>query len=186
MRNKGGTGDGVHTDQRSHNHCDCTDGHCSSHVVASCVFVLLVPSIISTSPSSSTRASLVSSVKTHLATLPSQGEQLRTGKSDVYQQPIAGLTLLALRRIIRAAPRVNVDFSSRCGAPFPSVSPPITRPADHRRQGHPHQYLPQCLLPHALLLGSRKIPTPQFFAQKQHDEEHEHTSISTPQSEQRK
>ena len=37
-------------------------------------------------------ASLVSPVKTHLATLPSQGGPLRTGKSDVYQQPIAGLT----------------------------------------------------------------------------------------------
>ena len=34
----------------------------------------------------------MSSVKTHLATLPLQGELHRTGKSDVYQQPIAGLS----------------------------------------------------------------------------------------------
>ena len=56
-------------------------------------------------------------------TLP---EQLRTGKNDVYQQPIAGLTLLALCCTIGAAPRVNVDFPSRCGAQFPSVSHPMT------------------------------------------------------------
>ena len=160
-------GDGVHTDQRSHNHCDCTDGHCSSHNVASCVFVLLVPtpitrrrwrvpSTMSTSPSSSARASLVSLVKTHLATLPSQGRQLRTGKSDVYQQPIAGLTLLAFCCPIGAAPRVNVDFTSRCGAPFPSVSHSITRPADHRRQGHAHGSPHQALLP-----GSRREYIPQ-------------------------
>ena len=47
---------------------------------------------MSTSSSSSTWASLVSYVKTHLTTLPPQGEQLRTGKSDVYQQPIASLS----------------------------------------------------------------------------------------------
>ena len=47
-----------------------------------------------TSSSSSGRASLVSSVKTYLTNLPSQGRQLRTGKSDVYQQPIAGLDLV--------------------------------------------------------------------------------------------
>ena len=44
-----------------------------------------------TTSSSSGRASLVSSVKTYLTNLPSQGRQLRTSKSDVYQQPIAGL-----------------------------------------------------------------------------------------------
>ena len=54
-------------------------------------------------------------VKTHLTMLHSQGWQLRTGKSDVCQQPIAGLTLLVLPN--GAAPRVNVD----CGAVFPSV-----------------------------------------------------------------
>ena len=37
MRNKDDMDDGVPTDQRSHNHCDCTDCHCSSHSVASCV-----------------------------------------------------------------------------------------------------------------------------------------------------
>ena len=47
---------------------------------------------MSTSSSSSTWASLVSSVKTHLTKLLSQGRQLRTGKSDVYQQPIASLS----------------------------------------------------------------------------------------------
>ena len=86
--NKDDMGDGVPTDQLSHNHCDCTDSHCRNHIVASCVFVLLgptaitrrrrrVPSTMSTSPSSSTRASLVSlvntrSVKTHFARPPSQ------------------------------------------------------------------------------------------------------------------
>ena len=114
-------GDGAPTDQQSHNHCDCTDGHCSDHIVASCVLVPLVPTLItrrrrrvpstmSTSRSSSARASLVSPVKTRLTTLPSEGGQLRTGKSDVHQQPIAGLTLLALCCPIGAAARVNVDF----------------------------------------------------------------------------
>ena len=154
-RNKDDMGDGVPT---WHTHCDCTDSHCTSHIVASCVFVLLVSTLItrrrrrvlstmSTAPSSSARASFVSHVKTHLTTFSSQGRQLRTGRSDVYQQPIAGLTLLALWCPIGAAPRVNVDFSSRCGAPFFSVSHTITRPADHRRQGHAHGSLPQCLLP---------------------------------------
>ena len=73
-----------------------------------------VPSTMSTSPSSSARASLVSPVKTHLATLPSQGGQLRTGKSDVYQQPTAFLILLALCCSIETAPRGNVDFLSPC------------------------------------------------------------------------
>ena len=38
------------------------------------------------------RASFVSSVQTYLTHLPSQGRQLRRGKSDVYQQPIACLS----------------------------------------------------------------------------------------------
>ena len=29
-------GDGVPTDQQSHNHCDCTGGHSSNYIVASC------------------------------------------------------------------------------------------------------------------------------------------------------
>ena len=36
-RNKDDKGVGVPTDQLSHNHCDCTDGHCNSHIIASCV-----------------------------------------------------------------------------------------------------------------------------------------------------
>ena len=49
--NKDDMGDGVPTDQLLHNHCDCTDSHCNSHIVTSCVFVLpFVPSPI-TSPS---------------------------------------------------------------------------------------------------------------------------------------
>ena len=32
-RNKDDMGDGVPTDQLSHNHCDCTDSHCNSHIV---------------------------------------------------------------------------------------------------------------------------------------------------------
>ena len=70
-RIKDDMGDGVPTDQLSHKHCDCADSHCKSHIVASCVIVLLVPTAItrrrrrvpstmSTSPSSSARASLVS------------------------------------------------------------------------------------------------------------------------------
>ena len=42
--NKGDMGDGVPTDQLSHNHCDCTDSHCYSHIVTSCVFVLVLHS----------------------------------------------------------------------------------------------------------------------------------------------
>ena len=49
----------------------------------------------------------------------SQDRQLRTGKSDVNQQPTAGLTLLASCCPIVAAARVIVDFPSRCGfVPF--------------------------------------------------------------------
>ena len=36
-RNKG---DGVPTDQLSHNHCDCTDSHCNSHIVLPFVHLL--------------------------------------------------------------------------------------------------------------------------------------------------
>ena len=36
-RNKDDMGDGVPMDQLSHNHCDCTDSHCRSHIVAPCV-----------------------------------------------------------------------------------------------------------------------------------------------------
>ena len=32
-RNKDDMGDCVPTDQLSHNHCDCTDSHCNSHIV---------------------------------------------------------------------------------------------------------------------------------------------------------
>ena len=42
-RNKDDMGDGVPTEQLSRNDCDCTDSHCNSHIVASCVFALLVP-----------------------------------------------------------------------------------------------------------------------------------------------
>ena len=42
--NKDDMGDGVPTDQLSHNHCDCTDSHCNSHIVTSCVFVLVLRS----------------------------------------------------------------------------------------------------------------------------------------------
>ena len=58
-----------------HNNCDCTDGHCSNHIVASCVRVfsrLNGGYFPQSSPSSSTRASPVSSVKTHLTKPPSQ------------------------------------------------------------------------------------------------------------------
>ena len=42
--NKDDVGDGVPTDQLSHNHCDCIDSHCNSHIVTSCVFVLVLHS----------------------------------------------------------------------------------------------------------------------------------------------
>ena len=42
--NKDDMGDGVPTDQLSHNHCDCTDSHCNSHIFTSCVFVLVLHS----------------------------------------------------------------------------------------------------------------------------------------------
>ena len=47
-RNKDDMGDGVPTDQLLHDHCDCTDSQCRSHIVASSVFVLLVPTAIGT------------------------------------------------------------------------------------------------------------------------------------------
>ena len=69
-----------------------------------------------TPSSSSTWASLVSSVKTHLTRrgVFSQGEQLRTGKSDVYQQPIASLS--------PESSRVKEDPPGRGGNMFVSVS----------------------------------------------------------------
>ena len=56
----------------------------------------------------------------------------------MYQQPIAGLTLLALCCPIGGSTQSECGFPSRCCALFPSVTRPITRPADHRRQGHAH------------------------------------------------
>ena len=115
----------------------------NKHTVASCVYALLVstlitrrprrvPSTMSTSPSSSARASLVSLAKTDLTKLPYQGRQLSTGRSDVFQQPIAGLSLLAWCCSIGATARVNVDSFSRCGAVFSSVPCPITSPSAGR------------------------------------------------------
>ena len=49
-RNKNNMGDGVPTDQLSHNHCDCTDSHCNSHIV-----LPFVPSPV-TSPSAAEAA----------------------------------------------------------------------------------------------------------------------------------
>ena len=58
----------------------------------------------------------MSSVKTHLTTLltPPPGEQLRTGKSDVYQQPIASLS--------PESSQVKEDPSPRQDNVFVSVS----------------------------------------------------------------
>ena len=78
---------------------------------------------MSTSPSSSTWSSLVSSVKTHLTTLRSQGEQLRTGKSDVYQQPIAGLS--------PKSSWVKQDLLVEGALCLFLSHTPITRPADY-------------------------------------------------------
>ena len=49
-RNKDDMGDGVRTDQLSHNHCDCTDSHCNGHIV-----LPFVPSPV-TSPSAAEAA----------------------------------------------------------------------------------------------------------------------------------
>ena len=50
QRDKDDMGDSVPTDQPSHNHCDCTDSHCTSHIV-----LPVVPSPI-TSPSAAEAA----------------------------------------------------------------------------------------------------------------------------------
>ena len=42
--NKDDMGDGVPRDQLSHNHCDCTDSHCNSHIVTSCMLILVLHS----------------------------------------------------------------------------------------------------------------------------------------------
>ena len=49
-RNKDDMGDGDPTDQLSHNHCDCTDCHCNSHIVRP-----FVPSLV-TGPSAAEAA----------------------------------------------------------------------------------------------------------------------------------
>ena len=63
-----------------------------SFLITCCLGITVTRRRPSTSSSSSGRASLVSSVKTYLTNLPSQGRQLRTGKRDVYQQPVACLS----------------------------------------------------------------------------------------------
>ena len=98
--------------QLSHNHCDCTT--CSNHVFGLLVSILVtrrprrVPSTMSTHGKP-----LCPSVKTLFTKPPSQDRQLRTGKSDVYQQPIAGLTLLAWE--------CGLLLSMRCSVPFCSM-----------------------------------------------------------------
>ena len=84
-----------------------------------------VPSTMSTSPSSSTRASLVSSVKTHLTNPPSQDRLdgpvcWRSGLSQKKTHTICARSLLG-------------ESEDDAGGAVPR---PITRPADHRRQGH--------------------------------------------------
>ena len=46
-RNKDDMGDGVPTDQLSHNHCDCTDSHCNSHIVLSACLCFFLSHLLS-------------------------------------------------------------------------------------------------------------------------------------------
>ena len=46
-RNKDDMGDGVPTDQLSHNHCDCTDSHCNSHIVLRVCLCFLLSHLLS-------------------------------------------------------------------------------------------------------------------------------------------
>ena len=154
-RNKDDMGDGVPTDQLSHNHC--TDSHCSSHIVASCVFMLLVPTTItrrrrwrvpsamSTTSQAVRQGQALCQDTPHNVSLPVQAAEDRQERRVPATERRPDSVCIVLP--IGAAPRVNVDFRSRCGAPFFSVSHSITRPADHRRQGHAHGSLPQSLLP---------------------------------------
>ena len=90
----------------------CPLALCNVSKLATQKFVVLVPDQFGFAPWSvllNRTASFVSPVHTHLTTLPSQGGQLRTGKSDVYQLP-----------------------SSRCCVVLPSVPCPITSPSAGR------------------------------------------------------
>ena len=62
---------------------DCTDSHCRSHIVASCVFLLLIPTAIKKT-SSSTRASLVSPVKTRSVKTHFTRPPPRTGSTAAF------------------------------------------------------------------------------------------------------
>ena len=46
-RNKDDMGDGVPTDQLSHNHCDCTDSHCKCHIVLRVCLCFLLSHLLS-------------------------------------------------------------------------------------------------------------------------------------------
>ena len=72
---------------------------CNVGQLATRLFVVLMPDPIVFAPWSvllDRTASLVSPVNTHLTTLPSQGGQLRSGKSDVYQQLPLDVVLCSL------------------------------------------------------------------------------------------
>ena len=127
-------GDGVPTDQLSHNHCDCTDSHCRSHIVASCVFVPLVPtattrrrrrvpSTMSTSPSSSRRASVVSSCQdtSRKVTLPGRAAedscgQLRATCTSTHRRPDSACVVLRHRGSTQS--KCGLSLSMRCCVPF--------------------------------------------------------------------
>ena len=130
-------GDGVPTDQQQHNHCDCSGGHCSNHIVALCVCGCALrfnPYHKTTTagtfhdvPSSSTRASLVSSVKTHLTKPPSQDRL--DGRVCPEELPVTGEThTICAESVGERVKMIQVALSHFL----------ISRPADNRWQGYAH------------------------------------------------
>ena len=143
--NKDDMGDGVPTDQQSHHHCDWTDSPLQQPL---CHFVCVCasrPKPLSQDDGGGDLAQcprpkhfgtgspcVTCHDTSHNASLP--GRAAEDWQERLRQQPIAGLTLLALCCPIKTAPLVNVDYTSPCGAVFLSVPCPITSPSAGRPQ----------------------------------------------------
>ena len=173
-RNKDDMGNGVLTDQLPHNHCNCPDSHCNSHIVASCMFVLLVPttitrrrwrvpSMMSTAPSE-----LLDEPEMPEHEVPEPEDAHEEGKPCVicqdtmcqhticqdtsHEATLPGQAQKTSECDVYQQPIAGLSHGQR-GPPWSrehcalSVSHPITRPADHRRHGHAHGSLPRCPLP---------------------------------------
>ena len=96
-RNKDDTADGVPTDLLSHNHCDCTDSHCNSHIVLRvCLCFLFVPSPTTSPPAAEAAQRLRRDEE--VLDAPEELRQPFVGVGGAQEEQEQGSSLCARRR----------------------------------------------------------------------------------------